>query len=382
MDIECTIDPKMVEVVTPNEKVRNLTEGPRRIPIEIEGTDAFEVILTMWTTFDPHEMNVSQSLGEEFHERVRELTSDDLAAEIVNLGGPHCAVWLGIAGLLQTAPRPHNADRVYQWLEEIDPKRLKRWLLGYASHYGIASKIEEAANGDEDAIRELLGDSYDGETLESLQNFFAIPDEDMPRRLAGALKRFYKEVFLSLDIEFGGAIERAAAARRAVASREDARAIVEEVTKGIDYDIPLGVARVVLVPSVVIRPLSILDQHRDALVVYYGIADEFIDADPEGPPSWLVNTYKALSDERRLRILRRLSEGDTSLDELTDLLGLSKSTVHHHMSILRAAGLIRVRVPQEEMTKQRFYGLRGQTLDDANHFLQSYLRTSTPEENQ
>jgi DNA-binding transcriptional ArsR family regulator len=87
----------------------------------------------------------------------------------------------------------------------------------------------------------------------------------------------------------------------------------------------------------------------------------------------MVRTYKALSDERRLRILRRLREGDTSLDELTEMLGLSKSTVHHHMSTLRAAGLIRIHVSIDKSSKKRIYSLRDQALEDASGFLDSYL---------
>ena len=132
----------------------------------------------------------------------------------------------------------------------------------------------------------------------------------------------------------------------------------------------------VLIPSVVTRPLSVIDQQRDSLYVYYAVADEFINADPEAPPSWLVRTYKALSDERRLRILRRLSEEDTSLEELTEMLGLSKSTVHHHISILRAAGLIRIHVSTSKNSKKRIYSLRDQALNDATGFLDSYLRSN------
>jgi DNA-binding transcriptional ArsR family regulator len=90
----------------------------------------------------------------------------------------------------------------------------------------------------------------------------------------------------------------------------------------------------------------------------------------------VVRLYKALSDEKRLRILRRLSEGETSLDELTDMLGLTKSTVHHHIGLLRGAGLIRIRLPSEEGTgKHRVYALREQVLGDAASFLDSYLHT-------
>jgi DNA-binding transcriptional ArsR family regulator len=93
-----------------------------------------------------------------------------------------------------------------------------------------------------------------------------------------------------------------------------------------------------------------------------------------------VKTYKALSDERRLRILRRLSEEEASLDDLVDLLGLSKSTVHHHMSVLRAAGLVRVRINgnHHEAKETKTYTLRTQALDNAGAFLDSYVKTDEP----
>jgi DNA-binding transcriptional ArsR family regulator len=110
--------------------------------------------------------------------------------------------------------------------------------------------------------------------------------------------------------------------------------------------------------------------------------DEFVESDPEAPPPWLVNTYKALSDERRLRILRRLREEDSTLESLTEMLELSKSTVHHHISILRGAGLVRVSVPIEEgrKHKSRTYSLRDKALGDATGLLDSYLEPREREE--
>lgn len=365
----------MVELIKPNEKIREITEAPRHIPIEVEASSAFEAILVMWTTFDPGQMNTSQALGAEFHDRVRELTPDDLVDEIHALGGPHCAVWLSVSGLLHTAPHPHEPGPMFDWLGQISGKRLHRWLLGYMSHGAGASQIEEAVNKDREAVRELCCPDWENEKAEQFIALFDIPADQLPGRVATVLRRFKDEVFDKLDIDFAGSIERAAVAQRSRLGDADAKSVIEDVTKGLDYDIPLGVARVALIPSVVTRPLSVIDQHRDTLIVYYGMADEFIDADPDSPPSWLVNTYKALSDERRLRILRRISEGDTTLDDLTEMLGLSKSTVHHHISVLRGAGLIRIRIPSGDgkKHKNKVYSLRDQTLGDAAGFLDSYL---------
>lgn len=368
----------MVELLTP--EIRDLTTAPRQIPIELDGNVAYEALLTMWVAFNHNEKNTNFDLGSDWLKKVKDNTPSKLAEEIEFLGGPYGYSWLALAGLLATAPHPNDPDHVYEWLETMSPKRLRRWLVGYASHNGDASLIEQVAEGDLSALRQLVDQEKGEQFIEHLEALFEIPSDELPERMASTIKRFRSDVFSEYEEDFGGAINRAAAARNAMPMRDNAKAVIEEVTNGLDYEIPLGVTRVVLVPSVVLRPLSLIDQHRETLLVFYGVADEFIDSDPGAPPSWLVRTYKALSDERRLRILRRLSESETTLDALTEMLGLSKSTVHHHMSILRGAGLVRVHVSNSEAGgKCSTYTLREQSLEDATAFLDTYVRIPTKE---
>lgn len=49
---------------------------------------------------------------------------------------------------------------------------------------------------------------------------------------------------------------------------------------------------------------------------------------------------KSLANESRLKIVDRLSKGDCTAGELTDLVGLDQSTVSKHLSVLRAAGIV------------------------------------------
>ena len=371
----------MAELIIPNEKVRDLTEAPRQLPIEIEGSVTSEVLLTLWTALNPKESNSARELGESWIEDLVARIPDELRDELVQLGGPYGYVWLALSAFLLTAPHPHNPTDTFNWLENVGQGRLRRWAISYVSDSEDQGLIEQAASGDIDAVHEVMGEraKTSPEKCEFLE--WLVTTENLPERYANALRGFRETAFSDHEEEFAASISRAAAARRAAPTRGDAKAVVEEVTSGIDFDIPLGVRRVVLVPSVITRPLSLVDGHGGTLVVYYGIADEFIDSDPEAPPSWLVRTYKALSDERRLRIMRRLSEGSASLDELTALLGLSKSTVHHHISQLRAAGLIRVYIPHNhENQKHKIYSLREQSLADASGFLDSYLRNADQEE--
>ena len=49
-----------------------------------------------------------------------------------------------------------------------------------------------------------------------------------------------------------------------------------------------------------------------------------------------------LADAAQIQILRRLATGPASLAELAELTDLVKSTAHHHLAQLRAAGLVTV----------------------------------------
>ncbi|MDH5242988.1 MAG: metalloregulator ArsR/SmtB family transcription factor [Chloroflexota bacterium] len=53
--------------------------------------------------------------------------------------------------------------------------------------------------------------------------------------------------------------------------------------------------------------------------------------------------HKALADVNRLRIVRRLADGEASVAELIAHVGLSQPLVSHHLKRLRTAGLVNTR---------------------------------------
>jgi len=53
-----------------------------------------------------------------------------------------------------------------------------------------------------------------------------------------------------------------------------------------------------------------------------------------------VQVLKALAHESRLRIVERLSRGDCTAGELTELIGSDQSTVSKHLSLLRLNGIV------------------------------------------
>jgi ArsR family transcriptional regulator len=53
-----------------------------------------------------------------------------------------------------------------------------------------------------------------------------------------------------------------------------------------------------------------------------------------------ARVLKALANHSRLKILDRLSRGECSVGELTDLIGSDRSTVSKHLAVLRGHGIV------------------------------------------
>src|SRR3990170_4575414 len=49
---------------------------------------------------------------------------------------------------------------------------------------------------------------------------------------------------------------------------------------------------------------------------------------------------KALANESRLKIVDRLSRGECSVGELTEMIGSDPSTVSKHLAVLRSHGIV------------------------------------------
>lgn len=66
-----------------------------------------------------------------------------------------------------------------------------------------------------------------------------------------------------------------------------------------------------------------------------------------------VAVFRALGHRARLRIAEKLGSGERCVADLVDLVELSWPTVSRHLSVLRAAGVVR----DEKRGNQVFYAL-------------------------
>lgn len=71
-------------------------------------------------------------------------------------------------------------------------------------------------------------------------------------------------------------------------------------------------------------------------------------------------TFRALGDATRRRMLDLLKEGRRSAGELAGEFELSNATISHHLSILKEAGL----VSEERQGKYIYYELRASVLEE------------------
>ncbi|MGQ9825883.1 MAG: autorepressor SdpR family transcription factor [Desulfotomaculales bacterium] len=87
-----------------------------------------------------------------------------------------------------------------------------------------------------------------------------------------------------------------------------------------------------------------------------------------------LNTlFKALGDETRREILRRLARGDMTAGEIAAAFDLSWPTISHHLNVLKEAGLVK----DEKRGQHVVYSLNTTVFQDITGWLFDILGTIT-----
>lgn len=147
------------------------------------------------------------------------------------------------------------------------------------------------------------------------------------------------------------------------------QAQVEDATAGIWLEPPPSLQAVVLVPQWHARPWNVADIEAGVHWILYPA--DVLAPGPGEPPAALMRTLQALAEPSRLRILRFLAGGARSFTDVVRHTGLAKSTVHHHMVALRAAGLVRAHASGEWIEG---YSLRPGALEALGGRVAAYAR--------
>ena len=78
-----------------------------------------------------------------------------------------------------------------------------------------------------------------------------------------------------------------------------------------------------------------------------------------------MDTFIALADPTRRRIIESLAAGETSFGELADKFEMSRPAVSQHLKVLRKAGIVTARAEAQ----RRIYRLSDGSLDEIDAWL-------------
>jgi DNA-binding transcriptional ArsR family regulator len=311
-----------------NPRVRDAMSAGPELRVDVVHGPRFELLVGLYAAASPDEGREASW--------VPPVCPPALAA----LGERSGELWLHLLGLALELPPGDLAPA----LERVPPLELRRHLLGvhvpaWCTLVG-ARTLERAARGDEEAAAALLAHPryYAGRARESLGALLPLSPAETKKRVLTALHAFAREIFAPCEAELVERLSADARAKRRLAETLDPLALIDDAAGGFVYEPEPEFERVVLIPHVAARPWLLLCQHRRARLICYPIVDGGADGAAK-----LLALGRALGDANRIAILDRLRAGDATLAELADELALARSTTHHHLGQLRAAGLIALR---------------------------------------
>ncbi len=348
--------------------VRDFTDSERRVPVKVEASPLYELltafyVVTVETDDDPsHEL--TPALTEAITDR-----DPGLVSEIQELTS--CELGLAMIGVAQELTRPHTVAALVDKLRAEGAVAFRRLLLtncGIKPRKGFDPElIESAAAGNADAVKAIIEATDRAKQLEPLLHH---EPELMLDRIIELVERFADAV-LPMVTARQHLLDREAANARRMAETIRSDELIEKLTQGVTFRMQPDVSEIVLIPSIVLRPWVVITEHGTSRTFVYAVDDSVLEADPDAPPSFLVDTFKALGDENRLRLLGVLAERDMGLKEVAARVDLAKSTAHHHLRILRSAGLVRVIVSDDD----KCYSLRRDSVDGSGQLLQDFLNS-------
>lgn len=346
--------------------------------LEIDARPAYELLMTLAVMSDAAARSTYE-VGAQWFAEIRREASPELLRNVEAFSGGSDLVWAHLVSLAYESPLPRDVPAFLDYLDSTDPAEIRLRLLGYYVRFIRRATppevIAAAAAGDATAQREFRRTSMPADAAweAALRHLLALDPESTKSDLLSILQRWHTEVFGPREAGLMPILRHDAEAKEALARTEPVERVLEAGLEGFEYIPEPGFDRVLLIPSYITRPHIHNFDHHDLKIFVYPVADESLSADPDSPSPRLVRLLKALGDERRLRILKRLTAGSYTLQELADYFEAGNTTMLHHLIILRAAGLVRVR-----SAPPKTYSVRREVLPDVAHLLGAYLEDETP----
>lgn len=282
-----------------------------------------------------------------------------------------------LTSLVGQAQKPSTAKRFLAWLETVPAADLTETLLdqdglGPEWHALLTAALDErgaAPTGEPGRAALRLLDLYPREARPTaLSVLYEI--ERVRAEIIAALWVWYEAVFAAEEDRLTSLLKREAEAMLARRQDTPQDVFVEREMRGVQWQRPAGLRRIIFAPSYFCKPAVFYHFWRGVLTFCTPIelaspATAGASDDPTAPAGETLRFFEALGDDTRLRILRLLADREMYLTELAERLGLTKATTKHHMVRLRAAGIVTL-YDRERLT---YYALRPDVARRASQLL-------------
>jgi DNA-binding transcriptional ArsR family regulator len=345
------------------------TTGVRAVPmtLEFDSRTAWDFVASI-AIGDAPEHDLVEA-DREWLTNTRASLGEQGRATLDRLFGPSgMGIGDGLPMLVEEEPAVRTSADVMGFLDGLAPHVLVKALIEECLTGDAPEElIDRASIGDDGALIELEPSLCAPEAADVVRDFTA--DADASMRQLRQLGHAWLAAFEPIEERIGRIHANDIATRKADIASLPADQAIEAITGGIRILPEPRVRRMLLAPSVFMRPFNYVHQHADWRLICYPVSDEVIETDSGQPSGAMVRLFRALGDPTRLQVLRLLTERDWYLTELATKLELSKPTMKHHLALLRAAGLVTV-IQEGALT---YYRIRRERLSEGGSELRRYL---------
>jgi DNA-binding transcriptional ArsR family regulator len=281
--------------------------------------------------------------------------------------------WINLMSLVLDGPRRRTAERGLAELAATDSESFHLAALGMRRRQLRALVSDDQAvaaiRGDRSARQAIRHAAGSDQTVVSVSRWLlASPSEHVQRTMLDLLVQWHETVAPGWAASrLPSELDREVAQQRKRLGVSGPVDVIRAVSGGLVYAPETGSRTTVLAPARSVDPAVIVVDDVDCdLIVYSPRAS----AAP-GSRDRLLLMSRALGDDIRLQLLAQLRDGQQTATGLAALLDMPRTTLIHHLALLRSAGLIRTEV----LGNATYYTLVADASDAMSSALHDFFAT-------
>jgi DNA-binding transcriptional ArsR family regulator len=283
--------------------------------------------------------------------------------------------WINLISLLVRSSQPWDLHRLITAVQGCAPAELHYIAIGGLRRQLLQAVPEQTIHaalvGDPIAQEQLHAAFASDELVLNATPWLAgSSSADVHHTILDVLVTWREQMLLPSDeAELSMVLhEHAVAARDQLAKTGD-RLFLASTIGGLHYS-PAGLDHVLTIASPQVSPIVVVvDGHDQDIIVHPPIGEAARDPDAT---TRLLELSRALGDKTRMRILTTLRQGEMTAVELTRALGAPRTTLLHHLALMRSAGLIHVTVTPGDST---VYRIRPEAFRELSRAAAAFLST-------